>query len=88
MRIYRDKLSIDDGMKVAKAAFKKRASISREKVDQSMHFLIDRGILCTYYYCLGCGDVSDILAFEHRVLPKSFCAECQALKDAGIKLQI
>ena len=84
MRIYRDKLSLDDGKKKALAAFKKRAAISREEVDQSMYFLRASGIPCTYYYCFSCGAVSDILNFEHKVRQRGWCAECQAIKDSGI----
>jgi hypothetical protein len=37
-----------------------------------------------YYYCIACGDLSDVKNegwFLHP--PKKLCKECQALKDLG-----
>jgi len=80
MRIYKDKSSLPKGKKAENAALKKRLATSRKDVDQSMRFLTEAQVPCTYYYCIVCGAVSDILNFEHKLQPKKLCPECEALK--------
>lgn len=37
-----------------------------------------------YYYCIGCGDIADVLP-ENWFMgsPRKLCEECQALKNLG-----
>jgi len=86
MRVYREKLATNKGMKHAKDALLKRVSIPRKKIDQSMNFLRELDIPCTYYYCIICGAVSDVLNFKHTVKPRSFCQECESLQKSGANI--
>ena len=36
-----------------------------------------------FFYCVTCGHLSDTKPESYTSVPKSLCAECQALKQAG-----
>ncbi len=36
-----------------------------------------------YFYCISCGHLADTKPESYTTSPKRFCAECQAIKDAG-----
>lgn len=36
-----------------------------------------------YWYCEGCGHLSDILPESYITTPKKLCKECKALKECG-----